>query len=735
MATKLVRIVVLLAVIACGGSDPQAPETPDRVSVSPSSLAFQSVGDTVVLTAQALTSSGAVLTGIPFSFSSASPNVATVDGNGRVVSVANGSTTINVSAGSVSAVVNVTVAQVATALSSAPTSLTLFAKGDTARIIATARDLRGNAISGLVASWTSANPAVATVSGGLVTAVADGTTEIVAGYQSLSATIPVTVTRRLTDLRLPGDTLAIDALGVTATAAVIARDANGNDLSGLAFTWQTSDTNVVRVAPNGVLTSVGNGTAQVRVRAGSLEAVRPVRVFQQPASMTFSTPPSPFLVEGETLGTFTVEARDRNSVVLQQAGLSMTVTLQAPSPNAGKLVGTLSRPVVSGAAEFTGLVIDRSGPGYRVTATLGSHEVQSPPIDVALKLVSLDNVEDAFCGRDIRADLWCWGINVPPLPSLPLVATPRPVRLGNVAFNYIITIGDGRQCGVLVGETMRCWGNEWGAAPAAATAPTTLPISQFSASHHCGLDAMRRAWCFGPPAEGSPRGTGASTNFHPDSATAVTGNHTFSQIAVSGFSTCGVKPDATLFCWGYNQAGQLGIPNTNGSVGVPTQVGPLGTPYAAVEIESSYTCGLTTLGRLYCWGSNIGDKFGNPYTLTPSYPSPFFIPSNENFKVLNVGDHAACALSQSGQAFCWGANTLGNLGRGNIGGPPSITPNPVVSGERFVDLAGKNSTCGLTARGLVYCWGIYLNDKGEFEIGATRSFPTGTVFRANTIVP
>jgi hypothetical protein len=83
---------------------------------------------------------------------------------------------------------------------------------------------------------------------------------------------------------------------------------------------------------------------------------------------------------------------------------------------------------------------------------------------------------------------------------------------------------------------------------------------------------------------------------------------------------------------------------------------------------------------------------------------------------VTVGGSFACALSQNGQAFCWGANLVGQLGNGTMSGPV-LVPAPVVGDLAFTTLTASGAhTCGLTAGGVAYCWGG--NQSGETGTGS-----------------
>ena len=123
------------------------------------------------------------------------------------------------------------------------------------------------------ASWSSGTTAVATVSGGTVTAIAAGTSEISASYNGYSAKTSVTVEDKITyDYQLtPTSTNLVN--GRTTKFTVVKRtftngtQTNGQDVSS-TFTWTSSNTAVVTVDNKGIVTGVGKGTATISAKYG-----------------------------------------------------------------------------------------------------------------------------------------------------------------------------------------------------------------------------------------------------------------------------------------------------------------------------------------------------------------------------------------------------------------------------------------------------------------------------------
>ncbi|MEJ2218616.1 MAG: Ig-like domain-containing protein [Gemmatimonadota bacterium] len=162
------------------------------VVVSPGTHSFGALDETHQFTATVYDGQGNVVPGASVTWSSTDEGVVTVDGSGLATAVGNGSAGVVASAGGVEDTAAATVQQVAATVVAAPLEAVLTAAGDTVRAQASAEDANGHAMTGSV-TWTSTNPGVASVADGLVQAVADGTTQIVATVDAVADSVPVSV--------------------------------------------------------------------------------------------------------------------------------------------------------------------------------------------------------------------------------------------------------------------------------------------------------------------------------------------------------------------------------------------------------------------------------------------------------------------------------------------------------------------------------------------------------------
>ena len=118
------------------------------------------------------------------------------------------------------------------------------------------------------------------------------------------------------------------------------------------------------------------------------------------------------------------------------------------------------------------------------------------------------------------------------------------------------------------------------------------------------------------------------------------------------------------------------------------------TPTANLAPHTNYTLVVTT-ELLDSTGDPLEAQFEASFT-TETLPPPV--------ASVDVGNIHTCALSITGNAYCWGFNDFGQLGDGSTTG--SLTPVLVSGGIRFSSISTRGGhTCGVTSVGDMYCWG------------------------------
>jgi alpha-tubulin suppressor-like RCC1 family protein len=186
----------------------------------------------------------------------------------------------------------------------------------------------------------------------------------------------------------------------------------------------------------------------------------------------------------------------------------------------------------------------------------------------------------------------------------------------------------------------------------------------------------------------------------------------FWQVSAGHDHTCGLTTDYRAYCWGVNLGGELGDGTTTGRrqpVAVATAL-----RFRQISAGNSRTCGVTTNYRVYCWGNNIFGTLGDGTDQTR--PTPVPVTGGHQFRSVRLGSYHTCAQSYpDNRAYCWGDNSWGQLGTGEVSNP-RMTPVAVVGSLRFRDIAaGFHHTCGITTTNQAYCWGI--NERGQLGDG------------------
>ncbi len=169
-----------------------APVASITLSASNTTLA---VGATMQVTITLKDAAGNVLTGRTIGWTSSNTAIATVSTTGLVKAVSAGAVVITASSEGKTATIEFTVSPAPVAAVAVTLSSASLVVGQTAQATAKLTDAAGNLLTGRTMVWSSSSPAVASVSSaGVVTALAAGTTSIMATSEGKSGSAAMTVT-------------------------------------------------------------------------------------------------------------------------------------------------------------------------------------------------------------------------------------------------------------------------------------------------------------------------------------------------------------------------------------------------------------------------------------------------------------------------------------------------------------------------------------------------------------
>ena len=183
--------------------------------------------------------------------------------------------------------------------------------------------------------------------------------------------------------------------------------------------------------------------------------------------------------------------------------------------------------------------------------------------------------------------------------------------------------------------------------------------------------------------------------------------------------TCGVRDDSTLWCWGDNNFGQLGLGYEDIDSAVPLQVGTA-SDWEQVSASSQHTCGIRAGGQLWCWGRGTSGQLGDGLSTTSFVPVR--VGTQSDWQEVSVGGFRfTCGIRGQGVLYCWGNNTNGQLGLGDYAS--RSTPTLLASSPWKGVNAGTRHACAIAATDLGYCWGDNTNEQISSDSDANYTTP------------
>ncbi len=255
-----------------------------------------------------------------------------------------------------------------------------------------------------------------------------------------------------------------------------------------------------------------------------------------------------------------------------------------------------------------------------------------------------------------------------------------PVQLGTATNWSQVAIGSRHGMGIRKDGTLWALGglNDFGGLGLGNTSPRSSPVQVGSLSTWATLDIGNNfggccgpysyntiatridgtLWTWGPNSSGQ-LGIGSFTSY---SSPVQVGNLSVWSMVAAGIShCCAIQTDQTLWAWGNNYQGLLGLGNTTDRSS-PTQVGTLST-WAAIAADASNIFAIRTDGTLWGMGRNIFGQLGTGDTIARS--SPTQIGSLSQWKKVSFGGMHVLATRVDGTLWSFGYNNSGALGDGS----------------------------------------------------------------------
>ena len=239
--------------------------------------------------------------------------------------------------------------------------------------------------------------------------------------------------------------------------------------------------------------------------------------------------------------------------------------------------------------------------------------------------------------------------------------------------------------------------------------------------HTCAIDSAGRLFCWGGDllgqlGRGSGDNDGSLAVYTPVSVQGFSGADSQAQsISAGWFVSAAVDDAGEVWTWGDNEYGKLGTASVEeDSVDSPVKVESL-EGGVAIRAGWRHVCTIVDSGDLLCWGDNqtrqLGRSSPEPHSATPA---PVDGLGSVTVVHTGWGGHS-CAGTADG-LYCWGDGEHGQIGDGRSGNDAIAGSATLALDGPVIDVAaGLQHTCALSATGEVYCWGA--NDRGQLGIG------------------
>jgi alpha-tubulin suppressor-like RCC1 family protein len=256
---------------------------------------------------------------------------------------------------------------------------------------------------------------------------------------------------------------------------------------------------------------------------------------------------------------------------------------------------------------------------------LGDNDRRTAPVAISglNGVVSLSAGSNHTCVAISDGTVRCWGSNTS--GQLGDMTTSPRNRATGVGITEVeqVALGGAFSCARRRDGSVWCWGDnsrgQIGRAPGGIDRePVRVDgVSDAMAiaaggAHVCALRATGQVVCWGANAQGQ---LGVGSTDPVGGVALVAGLGDVEILALGGEHSCALETSGRVACWGSNELGQLGIgiaePRTQ-----PEYIAPIGTRIVSIEAGVAHTCAVDATGAVWCWGFNDHGQLGTGLSST-----------------------------------------------------------------------------------------------------------------------
>lgn len=182
------------------------------------------------------------------------------------------------------------------------------------------------------------------------------------------------------------------------------------------------------------------------------------------------------------------------------------------------------------------------------------------------------------------------------------------------------------------------------------------------------------------------------------------------QMSVGNYHIIGIKKDGTMWGWGFNDISQLGTTSYNKFLYAPTQIG-VNKKWKKVSTGYGHSLAIATDGTLWSWGANWAGQLGIGTKINKSTPTR--VGNEKDWSEIYTGAHHSIGIKKDGSLWAWGYNYNGQLGNGSKKDLLKLTR--IGRENDWVSVtAGSERSYGIKRDGSVWSWGMTRGIDGYF---------------------
>jgi alpha-tubulin suppressor-like RCC1 family protein len=313
--------------------------------------------------------------------------------------------------------------------------------------------------------------------------------------------------------------------------------------------------------------------------------------------------------------------------------------------------------------------------------------------------------------------LWLWGSNYSgQLGNNSIINTNSPVQTLSAGNNWsVISLSANHAAAIKTDGTLWLWGSNFqGQLGDNTVVNKSSPVQTFSGGTTwskvaCGTNSTAAIktdgtlWTWGWNFVGQLGDNNFSSKSTP--AQTVASGTTWSLISGGGIHYVATKTDGTLWVWGHGGFGQIGNNDTNNR-NSPIQAIPGTTTWSKISCGTYYTTAIKNDGSLWVWGRNSYGQLGVNTTLNISSPVQT-VSLGTNWNLVGCGYNHMTAIKSDGTLWTWGSNTNGILGDGTTthrSSPIQTVSQNTTWSKVFVGSYASNNGATKTD-GTLWMWG------------------------------